>query len=45
MEIRGVGPAFCEKHGRSLLAALGTLEEDRTGAHAIHGRPPEAETV
>ncbi len=24
-EIRGIGPAFCEKHGRSLLEALGTL--------------------
>jgi hypothetical protein len=22
IEIRGIGPAFCEKHGESLLAAL-----------------------
>jgi superfamily II DNA helicase RecQ len=22
LEIRGIGPAFCEKHGESLLAAL-----------------------
>ena len=25
IEIRGIGPAFCEKHGESLLAALGEL--------------------
>jgi ATP-dependent DNA helicase RecQ len=25
IEIRGIGPAFCEKHGESLLAALGAL--------------------
>ncbi len=24
IEIRGIGPAFCEKHGESLLAALGS---------------------
>ncbi len=22
MEVRGIGPAFCEKHGESLLAEL-----------------------
>jgi ATP-dependent DNA helicase RecQ len=26
IEIRGIGPAFCEKHGESLLAALDALE-------------------
>ena len=26
IEIRGIGPAFCEKHGESLLAALSALE-------------------
>jgi ATP-dependent DNA helicase RecQ len=26
IEIRGIGPAFCEKHGESLLAALSELE-------------------
>ena len=26
IEIRGIGPAFCEKHGESLLAALGKLD-------------------
>jgi ATP-dependent DNA helicase RecQ len=25
LEIRGIGPAFCEKHGESLLEALGAL--------------------
>jgi ATP-dependent DNA helicase RecQ len=28
IEIRGIGPAFCEKHGPSLLAELGALEAD-----------------
>jgi ATP-dependent DNA helicase RecQ len=26
IEIRGIGPSFCEKHGESLLAVLGTLQ-------------------
>ena len=26
IEVRGIGPAFCEKHGESLLAALVALE-------------------
>jgi len=26
IEIRGIGPAFCEKHGQSLLSALDALE-------------------
>ncbi len=32
IEIRGIGPTFCEKHGESLLAELTTL--DRVGAGA-----------
>jgi ATP-dependent DNA helicase RecQ len=31
IEIRGIGPAFCEKHGESLLAALDALD----GAGAV----------
>jgi ATP-dependent DNA helicase RecQ len=27
IEIRGIGPAFCEKHGESLLAALDALDD------------------
>jgi ATP-dependent DNA helicase RecQ len=26
LEVRGIGPAFCEKHGEAMLAALGGLE-------------------
>lgn len=26
IEIRGIGPTFCERHGESLLAALGKLD-------------------
>jgi ATP-dependent DNA helicase RecQ len=29
IEIRGIGPAFCERHGESLLAALAALQEGR----------------
>jgi ATP-dependent DNA helicase RecQ len=29
IEIRGIGPAFCEKHGESLLSALAALKGDR----------------
>ncbi len=35
IEIRGIGPAFCEKHGESLLAELGKL--DRVGALGAAG--------
>jgi len=28
LEVRGIGPAFCEKHGESLLGALATLASD-----------------
>ena len=40
MEIRGIGPAFCEKHGASLLAALDELK-DRGGEQAGQGPSPE----
>jgi ATP-dependent DNA helicase RecQ len=33
IEIRGIGPAFCEKHGESLLAALDAL--DSAGAVGV----------
>jgi ATP-dependent DNA helicase RecQ len=38
LEIRGIGPAFCEKHGESLLAELQALS--RGGEHA--DEPPGA---
>jgi ATP-dependent DNA helicase RecQ len=31
IEIRGVGPAFCEKHGQSLLATLAELQNPTAG--------------
>ena len=31
MSIRGIGPAFCEKHGESLLATLAALEDSSPG--------------
>jgi ATP-dependent DNA helicase RecQ len=37
IEIKGIGPAFCEKHGESLLAALATL---RDGAALASGSAP-----
>lgn len=40
LEIRGVGPAFCEKHGESLLELLAALE--REGAVDVEGEPPRA---
>jgi len=39
IEIRGIGPAFCEKHGESLLAALEQLENPATG----RAGPPSSE--
>jgi ATP-dependent DNA helicase RecQ len=30
LEIRGIGPAFCEKHGESVLATLATMEDECT---------------
>jgi ATP-dependent DNA helicase RecQ len=32
IEIRGIGPSFCEKHGESLLSVLGTLDGEAAGA-------------
>jgi superfamily II DNA helicase RecQ len=32
IEIRGIGRSFCEKHGESLLAAVGELEDRRATA-------------
>jgi hypothetical protein len=32
LEIRGIGPAFCEKHGKSLLAELAAIEAQVGGA-------------
>jgi RecQ family ATP-dependent DNA helicase len=44
MEIRGIGPAFCEKHGASLLAALVELERG-AGAGAGVGRSSERDAA
>ena len=41
IEIRGIGPAFCEKHGESLMAALDGLKAS-TAADTGQGSPPEA---
>jgi ATP-dependent DNA helicase RecQ len=40
IEIRGIGPSFCEKHGQSLLEALGKLDSAVAG-HAHDGGPSE----
>jgi ATP-dependent DNA helicase RecQ len=40
IEIRGIGPAFCEKHGESLLGALDALED---GITAGAGKGPTSE--
>jgi ATP-dependent DNA helicase RecQ len=37
IEIRGIGPAFCEKHGESLLAELDALERGVAAAPASGG--------
>ena len=34
LEIRGIGPAFCEKHGESLLAELAALQRPARAARA-----------
>ena len=39
MEIRGIGPAFCEKHGESLLAELEALES--SGAGSVERAPAD----
>jgi hypothetical protein len=40
IEIRGIGPAFCEKHGESLMAALNGLKAS-TAADAGQGSPSQ----
>jgi ATP-dependent DNA helicase RecQ len=42
LEIRGIGPAFCEKHGESLLAELQSLSRGGEGAAGPAGEPPRA---
>jgi RecQ family ATP-dependent DNA helicase len=44
LKVKGIGPAFCEKHGDSLLAVLAGLDggEDRADALAGEGASPEA---
>ena len=37
IEIKGIGPAFCEKHGESLLAELAGLEAQLDGEGAGEG--------
>ncbi|HEV2974851.1 MAG TPA: RecQ family ATP-dependent DNA helicase [Solirubrobacteraceae bacterium] len=37
IEIRGIGPAFCEKHGESLMAVLAELEHQGDGDGAGEG--------
>jgi hypothetical protein len=39
IEIRGIGPAFCEKHGDSLLAALAELDETERAARRARDEP------
>jgi hypothetical protein len=47
LEVRGIGPAFCEKHGQSLLDALAALAagEDAASASAGRGASPRASTA
>ena len=42
IEIRGIGPAFCEKHGESLLGVLAELEKE-TDLKASRGPTAEAQ--
>ena len=42
LEIRGIGPSFCEKHGESLLALLGELDGGRS-AQVASERPRAAD--
>ena len=44
IEIRGIGPAFCEKHGESLLGALDALD-DGPSAGAGQGALSELEAA
>jgi RecQ family ATP-dependent DNA helicase len=41
LAVRGVGPAFCEKHGESLLAALVALGAEADGEGAAAGKHSE----
>jgi ATP-dependent DNA helicase RecQ len=45
IEIRGIGPAFCEKHGESLLQALAALEDGIGGEVERLQGAPEAEAA
>jgi superfamily II DNA helicase RecQ len=38
LEVRGIGPAFCEKHGESLLTALTALDAGDAAALEPAGR-------
>jgi ATP-dependent DNA helicase RecQ len=42
LEIRGIGPAFCEKHGESLLAELASLDREDAGTAEPAGRRSQA---
>jgi superfamily II DNA helicase RecQ len=42
LEIRGIGPAFCKKHGESLLAELAALAPGDDAATQQAGEPPQA---
>jgi ATP-dependent DNA helicase RecQ len=42
LEIRGIGPAFCEKHGQSLLAELAALSSPAGDAAEPAGESPRA---
>jgi ATP-dependent DNA helicase RecQ len=44
IEIRGIGPAFCEKHGESLLSALDALEGPTAGGER-QGLPSEPQAA
>jgi ATP-dependent DNA helicase RecQ len=44
IEIRGIGPAFCEKHGESLLSALDALEGGGAGGER-QGLPSEPQAA
>ena len=45
IDIKGIGPAFCEKHGESLLAALTELEAAGDAAAERTGRQPHPLTA
>ena len=42
LEIRGIGPAFCEKHGQSLLRELASMDSDGGGELAASRAPDRA---